>query len=145
MAIDIKFFYEDAYAQLQSFNDVIESIKNGTQDSEKIGELFRAVHTLKSSASVFDLDDIVKLSHKSEDLLDLIRQGKIVFTKDIGALFLEIRDVVSKLVELTKDNSKPNTILAQQILEIYSKLEASKVIQPEVKTINKPVVAKKQS
>ena len=92
---------------------------------------------------MFDLDDIVKLSHKSEDLLDLIRQGKIVFTKDIGALFLEIRDVVSKLVELTKDNSKPNTILAQQILEIYGKLEASKVIQPEVKTINKPVVAKK--
>ena len=45
------------------------------QDSETINAIFRAAHTIKGSAGLFGLDDIVAFTHKVESVLDQVRDG----------------------------------------------------------------------
>ncbi len=104
MNVNISFFYDDATDQLRYMESVLKEIKNGTQDSEKIGELFRAFHTLKGAASMFELADIVSLTHKAEDLLDKVRDEKVIFDSNLGVLFIEVKDMIETLVEQLMKN-----------------------------------------
>ena len=46
-------------------------------DPEVINRVFRAAHSIKGSAKFLDLANIGELAHRLEDVLNLIRSGKI--------------------------------------------------------------------
>src|SRR6478735_12796183 len=60
-------------------------------DPETINEVFRAAHTIKGSAGLFGLDDIVTFTHKVENVLDRARDEKIIITGDLLSIFLPCR------------------------------------------------------
>lgn len=62
-------------------------------------EIFRAAHTIKGSAGLFGLDEIVAFTHGVESLLDQLREGKLTLNKEITELLLACRDHISKLVD----------------------------------------------
>src|SRR4051812_44802240 len=61
-------------------------------DSETINEVFRAAHTIKGSAGLFGLDEIVTFTHKVENVLDLARDNKIKVTEKLLSILLPCRD-----------------------------------------------------
>jgi two-component system chemotaxis response regulator CheY len=128
MNINIKYFYEDAYRHLQVLEDIVGDIKKGTNNKEKISELFRSIHTIKGSADIVGLKDIVSVSHKAEDLLALIRDEKIAYTSSIGELFIEIKDSITYLVNHAEKeiNSKMKTIVANLEDKITKSIKKSK-------------------
>ena len=76
---ELDYFCEDAKDQLgfmeQALMDVVE---NGVDD-EAIGAIFRAMHTIKGTAGMFDFDAIVSFTHIAENLLDSVRQkGRLI-------------------------------------------------------------------
>ena len=74
---------------------------------EKINNVFRCFHTLKSEANLLSLLNIGKLSHKTEDLLELVRSDVVEFNEEIGSLLLEIVDVHKDyLILLGRDPQK---------------------------------------
>ncbi|MEA3352834.1 MAG: Hpt domain-containing protein [Campylobacterota bacterium] len=70
---DLALFYEDATEQLQNMENALLDASEGTDDLEKIGEIFRAMHTIKGTAGMFEFDHIVKFTHTAENLLDEVR------------------------------------------------------------------------
>uniref|UniRef100_UPI00397EBBC7 Hpt domain-containing protein n=1 Tax=Salmonella sp. s54234 TaxID=3159663 RepID=UPI00397EBBC7 len=46
-------------------------------DDEAVHAAFRAAHTIKGSAGLFGLDDIVAFTHHLEGLLDAMRDGRV--------------------------------------------------------------------
>ena len=97
---DLALFYEDSSDQLQNMeNALLDIIKVGA-NANSVGELFRAMHTIKGIAGMFGFDDIVRFTHKAENLLDNIRQEKIVFSSELQELFLLVKDHTSKIIEL---------------------------------------------
>ena len=96
---DLGYFYDDAVDQLQFMENALLDAKDGTNDSEKIGEIFRAMHTIKGTAGMFEFDEIVNLTHKAENLLDEIRDEKVVFTASLSTLFMSVKDTTTALVE----------------------------------------------
>ena len=46
-------------------------------DPEVINRVFRAAHSIKGSSKFLDLNNIGDLAHKMEDVLNLIRSGKL--------------------------------------------------------------------
>ena len=102
---DLALFYEDSSDQLQYMENALLDIREIGVNSESIGELFRAMHTIKGIAGMFGFDDIVHFTHKAENLLDNIRQEKIVFSEDIQDLFLEVKDHTSKIIEQSVNNN----------------------------------------
>lgn len=52
-------------------------------NTENINKVFRAFHTAKSSSAFLGLKNIEEIAHKMEDMLALVRDGKLQITKDL--------------------------------------------------------------
>jgi two-component system chemotaxis sensor kinase CheA len=96
---DLELFYEDASEQLQYMENALLDAKDGTQDLAKIGEIFRAMHTIKGIAGMFDFTNIVSFTHIAESLLDEVRNGKVILDSDLASVFMEVKDITSFMVE----------------------------------------------
>ncbi len=142
--IDIDIFKQDTASQFQVIQLLLLNNKSGIEDKEDINELFRALHSLKGTAMVYNLDTIVKLVHKSEDILTLVRKNKIKFDSKIRVLFKELYDVLMILIDISLAKNKISDIVQLSISSIEQKLQntivnSSQDIKEEVKYISKPV------
>ncbi|MBU0719956.1 chemotaxis protein CheA [bacterium] len=125
---DLALFYEDSSDQLQYMENALLDIIQSGITKESIGELFRAMHTIKGIAGMFGFDEIVHFTHKAESLLDNIRQDKIAFTDEIQELFLQVKDHTSKIIEqsVNEDGLDEQSISEQESLISIMDLVMSK-------------------
>jgi len=75
-------------------------------DHEQINSIFRAAHTIKGSAGLFDFETIVSFTHHVESLLEKMRSGAIAIDDDGIALLLACVDHIGTLLEPAV-NSQP--------------------------------------
>lgn len=92
-------FFAEADDLLNSMEAALLRLDEGDKDMETINEIFRAAHTIKGSAGLFGLDDIVSFTHIVENVLDRARDEKIVITGDLLSILLPCRDHIAVLVE----------------------------------------------
>ena len=89
---------------LQQMEDGLLNLEDEPDDSDAINAIFRSAHTIKGSAGVFGLDDIVAFTHVVESLLDKMRNGEMKVTEDAVALLLKTNDHMAKLVPHVIEN-----------------------------------------
>ena len=100
MTEELELFSEDASEQLQFMeNALLDATENGVDD-DKIGEIFRAMHTIKGTAGMFGFDTVVEFTHIAENLLDEVRKHTVETSEEMLALFLECKDHTEHLIEL---------------------------------------------
>lgn len=92
-------FFAEAEDLLNSMEAALLRMDEGDKDMETINEIFRAAHTIKGSAGLFGLNDIVSFTHIVENVLDRARDEKIVVTGDLLSILLPCRDHIATLVE----------------------------------------------
>ena len=68
-------------------------------DEEAVNRAFRAVHSIKGGASLFDLVKIRELAHKTEDVLALIRSREMIPTQDRISVLLSATDRLNELIQ----------------------------------------------
>jgi two-component system chemotaxis sensor kinase CheA len=73
--------------------------RSGEPDGDTVNAIFRAAHTIKGSAGLFGLDDVVAFTHVVESVLDKVRDHELPVTGDLVALFLSSCDHIGALVE----------------------------------------------
>ncbi|MFM2119144.1 MAG: hypothetical protein RL722_612 [Pseudomonadota bacterium] len=71
----------------------------GDEAAEQLNAIFRAAHTIKGSAGLFDLTVIVTFTHKVESVLDRLRAGRLAMDRELVALLLSCRDHMAALVD----------------------------------------------
>jgi len=84
---------------LQEMEDALLRIEQEEDKDELINAIFRAAHTIKGSAGLFGLDDIVAFTHGAESLLDKFRDGELTMTEEMVALFLACGDHITDLID----------------------------------------------
>lgn len=92
-------FFAEADDLLNSMEAALLRLDEGDSDPETINEIFRAAHTIKGSAGLFGLDDIVRFTHTVENVLDRARDNKITVTGDLLSILLPCRDHIALLIE----------------------------------------------
>ncbi len=92
-------FFAEAEELLVSMESALLRMDEGEKTHDIINEVFRAAHTIKGSAGLFGLDDIVAFTHKVENVLDLARDGKIDMNGDLLSILLPCRDHIAHLVD----------------------------------------------
>ena len=73
--------------------------RKGGDHREIMDEIFRSAHTIKGAAQFVGIDRIAELSHKLENLLDMIRKGTQPLTPAVTDLLIEGKDRITQLVE----------------------------------------------
>lgn len=96
-------FLREADELLNAINDHILSLEKHPDDKENVDHVFRAAHTLKGSANLYDYSGISILTHLLESILDDIRSGTRKADAPLVDVLLESFDQVRLLTERIRD------------------------------------------
>jgi len=94
----VKSFVTEAYEHIESVEAVVLELEQSLGDEAKINELFRPFHTIKGMAGFLNLQDINRLTHRAETLLDLARKGQLALTSDHVDLVFSTVDVLKEQI-----------------------------------------------
>jgi len=94
-----KAFREEAYELLGELETALMELEDRPEDSELIGRVFRAMHTIKGSGSMFGFDAIASFTHDVETVFDQVRNGRIPVTRNLIDLTLCARDHIYRLLD----------------------------------------------
>jgi len=99
-------FIAESRELLQSMEEALLRIEQSPDDAETINAIFRTAHTIKGSAGLFGLDDIVAFTHVAESVLDKVRSGELRVDAELVALLLATGDHMSELVNNAADGGE---------------------------------------
>lgn len=100
-------FIVESRELLQSMEDSLLLLEREPDNADAINATFRAMHTIKGSAGLFGLDEIVRFTHVVESLLDRARNNDIRVDDTLTALMLECGDHIGHLVGKAAGDSRP--------------------------------------
>lgn len=132
-------FFAEAEDLLNSMEAALLRLDEGDKDMETINEIFRAAHTIKGSAGLFGLDDIVSFTHIVENVLDRARDGKIVITSDLLSIFLPCRDHIATLVENARHEQENDAACLAQGKALLDSLQPWLEAAPKTASASAPV------
>ncbi|MFZ1987139.1 MAG: Hpt domain-containing protein [Desulfatitalea sp.] len=69
------------------------------ENTAVLNEIFRSIHTIKGSSEYLGLERIAELSHKLENLLDLLRRGERKLDSAVVDLLIDTHDRIAQLVD----------------------------------------------
>ncbi len=114
-------FIEESFEHLESIENLILELEQNPGDQESINALFRAFHTIKGTSALVDLEDINRLAHKTEGLLDRVRQGLLSLDSVITDVILKVRDMLQDMIQNVKN-------VADNGIEHYQHFDISELI-----------------
>ncbi len=98
MEKQVDVFTEEARELLDELEASLLQLEERPDDVELIDRVFRAMHTIKGSASMFGFDNISDFTHHIESVFDLVRDGKVKVNKHFVDLSLTACDQIKKMI-----------------------------------------------
>ena len=92
-------FIAESREVLEEMETGLLGIETSADRSETVNAIFRAAHTIKGSAGIFNLDAVVEFTHVVESVLDGVRNPDIELSADLIALLLRCCDHIRALVD----------------------------------------------
>ncbi|MCD5322704.1 MULTISPECIES: chemotaxis protein CheA [Pontibacillus] len=94
----LEVFIEESKEHLQTVNDSLLKLEKNPEDLSIVQEIFRAAHTLKGMSATMNYQDLANLTHKMENVLDLIRNHKIHVDSDLLDIIFDGVDDLEAMV-----------------------------------------------
>ena len=102
-------FKEEAYELLTELETSLLELEERPDDTEVVGRVFRAMHTIKGSGAMFGFDVLSKFTHGVENAFDKVREGVIMVTPELISLTLKARDKILDLLDNGGDGQDEDT------------------------------------
>ncbi len=87
-------FLTESGELLEQLESDLVDLESTPQDLDLLNQIFRALHTIKGSASFLALTNLVAIAHCSESALNTARNGELVIGKAEMDLLLEAVDIL---------------------------------------------------
>ena len=111
-------FLTETTELLGRLDEDLITLEKTSDDNELMNRIFRSIHTIKGVSSFLGFDLLVKVTHKTEDILNRLRKGELAVTPEIMDIILEATSVVKLLVS----DIKAGTIQEREIEGTINKL-----------------------
>ena len=109
-------FQEEAREILVELESSLLELNESHKDIELVGRVFRALHTIKGSGSMFGFDKLAAFTHNLENAFDEVRNGRLEVTSELIDLSLSALDQIRVMLEETASQDAANLIAAAEIL-----------------------------
>ena len=97
-------FIEESREHLNTINQSLLDFEKEPDNQGALNKIFRAAHTIKGMSATMNYDKIQKLSHKTEDTLDMIRNHQIEVNSDVIDLIFDCFDGIEHMVDDISSN-----------------------------------------
>ncbi|ABJ79519.1 chemotaxis protein CheW [Leptospira borgpetersenii serovar Hardjo-bovis] len=116
-------FLEESEDQIEELNINLLRLEADHKNLSIINDIFRAAHSLKSSAAFVGLYNLSDLAHKMENLLQLTRDGKLQVKLPLVNLLFQCFDLIKYVIRSVAEGNKIETPFTDMIqkLDAYEK------------------------
>lgn len=115
-------FLTESGELLDQLEGDLVTLEQTPTDPELLNQVFRALHTIKGSASFLALTNLVAIAHAAESALNAARNGLVVVDKTMMDILLEAVDLLKKqfeeLGEGQTDLTAPEPALVDKLSQI---------------------------
>jgi len=94
----LEVFIEESKEHLQACNDNLLELEKSPDNMNIINEIFRSAHTLKGMSATMGYDDLAKLTHQMENVLDAIRHHTISVSPELLDVVFQAVDDLEAMV-----------------------------------------------
>lgn len=112
-------FIEESLELIQVMEDVLLELDINAIDVEKINQIFRSVHTLKSSSAAFNLLEISEFAHTIENFLNPIRRAEQEISQYQCELLLKSVDCLRGMILSVKERKEIDSTCAVKLGESF--------------------------
>ncbi|OIJ17854.1 chemotaxis protein CheA [Anaerobacillus alkalidiazotrophicus] len=124
-------FIDESKEHLQAMNDNLLKLENDPKNVNIVNEIFRSAHTLKGMAATMGYEDLASLTHIMENVLDGVRNNKIIVTSDILDVVFEAVDDLEDMV-LSIANGGDGKRDVTKVVALLEKIEKGKDFDSEI-------------
>lgn len=117
-------FLAESREALESIGTILIRMEKNPDDAVLAEELFRLVHTLKGSSSLFRFPELTRVLHAGEDLMSDLREGLVEFDRNLADRLLDAMDFVSLLCEELGSTNEIASMHATRSVEISESIRA---------------------
>ncbi len=115
-------FLEEVEELLMNLEALLMELEEEPNSENTLGAVFRVMHTIKGSAAMFGYEGVSKLAHVLENMLVLLRDGKITVSKEIISITLLARDTIEGALESGDDSSQAFIAILEDITKKVEKV-----------------------
>lgn len=129
-------FFLEAAELLEKIDQDLLSLEKVPDQPELINRIFRSFHTLKGMSSFLGFENLTKITHHAEEVLNKLRKGEWKASTPIIDTLLKTSDAINELISYIKTNQSEEK---RDISDIINKLIVLTPIgdeQPSVKQTN---------
>ncbi len=109
-------FFEECAELLASTEQNLADLESGSYENDTLHAIFRAVHSIKAGAGAFSFERMVAFTHKFENLLDELREGKLPTDADMVETLFRGFDVLADLIGFAQNGEAPADNYGQDAL-----------------------------
>ena len=91
-------FAQEAEMRLARLGEQLLALEEAGSDEELIASIFREAHNLKGAAAVVGIDDVSRVAHVLEDLLEQLRSGERLASPELIDALLVSVDGLTEMV-----------------------------------------------
>lgn len=116
-------FIEESKEHLSIISQALLDFEKDPKNKDAMNKIFRAAHTIKGMSATMNYDKIQKLSHKTEDTLDLIRNNKMEVDSEIIDLIFKCFDGIEEMIEDIASNDMTEFDIESLVGELEKHLD----------------------
>jgi two-component system, chemotaxis family, sensor kinase CheA len=124
-------FQEEAREIVLELESALLELNERREDSELVGRVFRALHTIKGSGAMFGFDALAAFTHHIENAFDLVRNSSLTVTPDLISLSLAAVDQIKAMLDESAGRGHADPSTSAQLLEKVRALTGAIETSPE--------------
>lgn len=115
-------FITESSEALESLDQKFMELEKNPADTKLLNDIFRSVHTIKGAAGFLGFQQMVEVSHVTEDILNKLRKAEMMVDASIMDAILQAVDLIKVLLNNIREKNgrqedvAPVTALLNQVL-----------------------------
>jgi two-component system chemotaxis sensor kinase CheA len=101
-----RLFAQEAEGRLAQLGQLLLQLEQTGDDETLVRSIFREIHTLKGSSAVAGLDDVSRIAHDLEELVDNLRAGEQPVTAEVIDTLLRGADQLSTTINTAQNRGR---------------------------------------
>lgn len=130
-------FLAEATELLEKIDDDLVTLEQSPGDMELLNRIFRSIHTVKGAASFLEFDQLVKVTHRTEDVLNKLRRGEMIINPSLMDVILEAVDLVKVLINDIKAEDikeRPVDGIIERLVAVLTETPVTAETEPAVQS-----------
>jgi two-component system chemotaxis sensor kinase CheA len=96
----LRTFIAESREGLELLEGELVELEREPDNAARLGAIFRTVHTIKGTCGFFGLNRLEQLTHAAEDVLALLRDGKLGHSHELTGALFDLIDTVRAMLTL---------------------------------------------